>query len=669
MEKHMHNNENMQGHQHENHHSAAMMYKDMLRKFFIVLILIIPLAILSPMFQDLFNYSVDFKYAPIIEFVLASIIFFYGGSMFLKHAKMELENKKPGMMVLISLAIVSSYLYSLINTFTNTGVNYYFETASLILIMLLGHALEAKTQVNAKKDLSSLAKLLPNTANKILANGEIKEVKTSSLKQGEKILVRPGERVSLDGRVVSGNSTIDESMISGESVPVEKQNGDEVVAGSINGDGSLEVEILNEEDESYLKQVIKLTTEAQMQKSQAQSVADKAAALLFYVALAVGLIALVIWTSQVDFNTALAYMVSVFVIACPHALGLAIPLVNAKSSSLAAKSGLVIQNRVQFEQAHKIDMVAFDKTGTLSESNFTVDNIISLDKNYSKEEILNLVYSLEYQSEHPIAKGIVKYAEDKDAKRLEVKDYKNLTGAGLEAEIKGKTYYILNPQAASKKNFDFSVEQVKAETNQGRTVFFLASEKEIKALISVSDKIKDEAKKVIKALRDMGIKTALISGDNKLVAENVAKNLGIDLVYSEVLPDEKADIIKGLEERYEFVAMVGDGVNDAPALANANIGIAIGAGTDVAMESADLVLVEDNLKNIINVINLSKETYKKTVSNLIWAAAYNIIAIPLAAGILAPIGITLSPQISAILMSLSTIITAINAASLSYEKI
>lgn len=669
MEKHMHNNENMQGHQHENHHSAAMMYKDMLKKFFIVLILIIPLAILSPMFQDLFNYSVDFKYAPIIEFVLASIIFFYGGSMFLKHAKMELENKKPGMMVLISLAIVSSYLYSLINTFTNTGVNYYFETASLILIMLLGHALEAKTQVNAKKDLSSLAKLLPNTANKILANGEIKEVKTSSLKQGEKILVRPGERVSLDGRVVSGNSTIDESMISGESVPVEKQNGDEVVAGSINGDGSLEVEILNEEDESYLKQVIKLTTEAQMQKSQAQSVADKAAALLFYVALAVGLIALVIWTSQVDFNTALAYMVSVFVIACPHALGLAIPLVNAKSSSLAAKSGLVIQNRVQFEQAHKIDMVAFDKTGTLSESNFTVDNIISLDKNYSKEEILNLVYSLEYQSEHPIAKGIVKYAEDKDAKRLEVKDYKNLTGAGLEAEIKGKTYYILNPQAASKKNFDFSVEQVKAETNQGRTVFFLASEKEIKALISVSDKIKDEAKKVIKALRDMGIKTALISGDNKLVAENVAKNLGIDRVYSEVLPDEKADIIKGLEERYEFVAMVGDGVNDAPALANANIGIAIGAGTDVAIESADLVLVEDNLKNIINVINLSKETYKKTVSNLIWAAAYNIIAIPLAAGILAPIGITLSPQISAILMSLSTIITAINAASLSYEKI
>lgn len=669
MEKHMHNNENMQGHQHENHHSAAMMYKDMLKKFFIVLILIIPLAILSPMFQDLFNYSVDFKYAPIIEFVLASIIFFYGGSMFLKHAKMELENKKPGMMVLISLAIVSSYLYSLINTFTNTGVNYYFETASLILIMLLGHALEAKTQVNAKKDLSSLAKLLPNTANKILANGEIKEVKTSSLKQGEKILVRPGERVSLDGRVVSGNSTIDESMISGESVPVEKQNGDEVVAGSINGDGSLEVEILNEEDESYLKQVIKLTTEAQMQKSQAQSVADKAAALLFYVALAVGLIALVIWTSQVDFNTALAYMVSVFVIACPHALGLAIPLVNAKSSSLAAKSGLVIQNRVQFEQAHKIDMVAFDKTGTLSESNFTVDNIISLDKNYSKEEILNLVYSLEYQSEHPIAKGIIKYAEDKDAKRLEVKDYKNLTGAGLEAEIKGKTYYILNPQAANKKNFDFSVEQVKAETNQGRTVFFLASKKDIKALISVSDKIKDEAKKVIKALRDMGIKTALISGDNKLVAENVAKNLGIDLVYSEVLPDEKADIIKGLEERYEFVAMVGDGVNDAPALANANIGIAIGAGTDVAMESADLVLVEDNLKNIINVINLSKETYKKTVSNLIWAAAYNIIAIPLAAGILAPIGITLSPQISAILMSLSTIITAINAASLSYEKI
>ncbi|MBU5467644.1 cadmium-translocating P-type ATPase [Virgibacillus sp. MSJ-26] len=643
------------------HHDHGDMVEDFKKRFYISLIVTIPILILSPMIQEFIGVDFQLPFNQYILFVLSTFIFFYGGWPFITGGISELKDKNPGMMTLIGLAILVAYVYSSLTVFGLEGQDFFWELATLIDIMLLGHWIEMRSVMGASNALEELVKLVPSEAHKLDENGNVIEIQVSELKNHDKVLVKPGERIPVDGTIVDGNSAIDESMLTGESVPIEKAKGDEVIGGSVNKEGSLTVQVEKTGEESYLSQVITMVKDAQESKSKTQDITNRAAKWLFYVALAAGFITLFIWLLLgYPFDTALERMVTVMVITCPHALGLAAPLVIAVSTSISAKHGLLIRNRANFEGARNLNAVVFDKTGTLTQGEFGVTNIVP-NEGYQEEDVLSYAASLEQNSEHPIATGIVSSAKDKDIQLKQVADFEALTGKGIQGTIDSKKINVVSPGYVDNEGMAYNKEEFNNLSEEGKTVVFVLLNDELIGMIALADIVRDTAKEAIANLKEEGIHSIMLTGDNEKVAHWVAEQLDIDEVYAEVLPDKKADQIKKVKEKGWKVAMTGDGINDAPALATADLGIAIGAGTDVAMETADVVLVKSNPKDVVSLIDLSKKTYRKMIQNLWWAAGYNILAIPLAAGLLAPVGIVLSPAVGAILMSLSTVIVAINA--------
>ncbi|PKE62836.1 copper-translocating P-type ATPase [Macrococcoides caseolyticum] len=660
-ESHHNHEESHESHNHSGHDHHAHMVTDFRNKFFIILIFTIPIVLLSPMIQNFIGVDWQFTGDSYIVAALATFVYFYGGWPFIKGAYDELKNKEPGMMTLIAMAISVAYFYSMAVVFGFNGEEMFWELATLVLIMLLGHWIEMRAINNASKALESLASLMPDTANRITENGETEEVQIDDIKVGDLLLVKPGEKMPLDGKIVKGKSQVDESMLTGESVPVEKSVDDEVIGGSINREGSLTIEVEKLMNESYLTQVIDMVRESQRTKSKTQDVTNKAAKWLFYIALAAGIITFIAWISiGATIDTAIIRLVTVLVIACPHALGLAAPLVISVSTSLAAKHGLLIRKRPQFEKARKINAVIFDKTGTLTEGKFGVTDIQTFN-NIDENILLSYAATIENDSEHPIARGILNEAKLKELELLEMSNFNSITGVGIEGTIDDKQVKVVSPGYVRKQKIDFDDKNFNKWSEQGKTVVFLLVNEELAGAIALADKIKESSKQTIEQLHKRNIKAIMLTGDNQKVANYVAEQIGIDEVYAEVMPNEKADKVTEIQERGLVVAMTGDGINDAPALTKADVGIAVGAGTDIAMDSADIVLVDSNPKDILAIFSLSKRTYNKLVQNLIWATGYNLIALPLAAGVLAPWGIILSPAVGAILMSLSTIIVAINA--------
>ncbi|WP_019153629.1 copper-translocating P-type ATPase [Robertmurraya massiliosenegalensis] len=655
---HQHGNHEGHGGGHSGHHEH--MLEDFKKRFWVSLVLAIPISYLSHMIQMLFGYEINFTGDTLLIFLLSTIVFFYGGKPFLFGAWNEIKDRTPGMMLLISLAIVTAYVYSTLTAFFIEGSDFFFELATLIVIMLLGHWIEMKSVMGASKALEELIKLMPKEAHKIDDSGNIVEVSVEDLLPGDIILVKSGEKIPIDGEIIEGDSTVDESMLTGESVPVEKGPGMEAIGGAVNGEGVLKIKVSKTGNDTYLSQVIKLVSDAEKTKSKAQGFADIAAKWLFYVAIVVGIITLAYWWTTGDYEFALERMVTVLIIACPHALGLATPLVTARSTSIAAKKGLLIRNRIAFEGAYQLDRIVFDKTGTLTEGNFGVTDV-QPSKGVSEEELLTLAYSVETQSDHPIAKGIVKAGKDRNLKLYKVKGFQNLTGKGLTAQINDAEISIVSPGAMRANKISFDENTYDRLAQQGKTVVFVLKNNVLQGMIALADIIRESSYKVIKELNDRGIETVMMTGDNSRVANYVGEQLGLSQVIAEVLPHEKSNNVKKLKQGGKKVAMIGDGINDAPALAEADLGIAIGAGTDVAIETADVVLVNSSPIDILNIIKLSKASRRKMIQNLGWAAGYNIIAIPLAAGVLNSVGIVITPAIGAVVMSLSTIICAINA--------
>ncbi|QHE52360.1 heavy metal translocating P-type ATPase [Pontibacillus sp. HMF3514] len=648
------------GHDHHNHDHGDMV-EDFKKRFYISLVATIPILILSPMIQDFLGFEWTFPFDKYVLFALASFVFFYGGLPFLSGAKDELKQKNPGMMTLIGLAIVVAYVYSSMVVFGLQGRNFFWELATLVDIMLLGHWIEMKSVMGASNALEELVKLMPNEAHKVDKDGNVEDVAVSDLTEGDHILVKPGEKVPVDGDIIDGKTTIDESMLTGESVPVEKGEGDEAIGGSVNQEGSITISVQKTGDDTYLSQVIGLVKEAQESKSKTQDISNRAAKWLFYLALGSGILTFIIWLALGHpIDVAMERMVTVMVITCPHALGLAAPLVVAVSTSLSAKNGLLIRNRANFEGARQLNAVVFDKTGTLTKGEFGVTNIIP-EENHQEQDVLKWAASLEQKSEHPLAQGILNKAEEDNLSLEDNDEFESMTGKGLRGTVNGKEVKVVSPGFMNEQNYSFNQEKYNSLSEEGKTVVFVLVEQELIGMIALADMVREDAKEAISSLKERGIHSIMLTGDSKKVANWVAEQLGIDEVYAEVLPDEKADQVKKIKEKGWNVAMTGDGVNDAPALATADLGIAIGTGTDVAMESADIVLVKSNPKDVVQIMRLSKKTYNKMIQNLWWAAGYNIVAIPLAAGILAPIGIILSPAVGAILMSLSTVVVAINA--------
>ncbi|MBK9097417.1 MAG: copper-translocating P-type ATPase [bacterium] len=665
--KKMHHSKNgHQGHDHSQHHGR--MIEDFRKRFWISVIITIPIIVISPMIHHLLGIGdkLSFDGNMIVLFVLSSIVYFYGGWPFLKGLLDELRSKQPGMMTLIALAISVAYFYSSSVVFGVSGEDFFWELATLIDIMLLGHWIEMKSVMGASKALEELAKLMPDEAHKINNDGNVVEVKVSSLQHKDRLLIKPGEKIPADGKIYEGKTSINEAMITGESKPVSKVEGDEVIGGSINGEGSIKIEVEKTGDETFLSQVIKLVTEAQESKSRTQNLANKAAFWLTIVAILAGAITMFVWLllEGSSFNFALSRTVTVMVITCPHALGLAIPLVVAVSTSLSAKSGLLIRNRTAFEQARNIQAVIFDKTGTLTKGEFGVTEIISFDSNFNEKEILKYAAAVESESEHPIAKGIINSADEK----LRVQEFNSIPGKGAEGIVNGKDVKVVSPGYLEEKNLrgyktenDGQSSKVEELSEQGKTVVYVLIDDKVVGAIALADIIREESKEAIRQLKEMGIKPMMLTGDNKQVAKWVADELGLEDYFAEVLPEKKSAKVKEVQSKGMSVAMIGDGVNDAPALAQADVGIAIGAGTDVAVETADIILVKSNPKDVVSLIKFAKATYRKMVQNLVWATGYNILTIPLAAGVLYSAGIVLSPAIGAVLMSLSTIIVAINA--------
>ncbi|MBC8231606.1 cadmium-translocating P-type ATPase [bacterium] len=661
-EQHEHHSEH-EHHDHTAHH--RMMIAGFRKRFFVSLILTLPILALSPMIQGWLNLNFRFPGSNYLLFALASFVFFYGGWPFLKGLFDELKDKSPGMMTLIAMAISVAYFYSTAVVFGLEGKFFFWELVTLIDIMLLGHWIEMKSVLGASRALEELAQLMPDEAH-LIRNGDVVDVKISELKKGDRVLIKPGEKVPSDGIVVKGNSYIDESMLTGESKPVEKKDGDELIGGSINGEGSLEIQIENTGEDSYLSKVINLVREAQESKSKTQRLADKAAFWLTIIALTAGFATLFWWLLYgKDFAFSIERMATVMVIACPHALGLAIPLVVAVSTALSAKNGLLIRNRTAFENARKISTIVFDKTGTLTEGKFGVSSIQTLNEQFDEKRIIQLAASLEKNSEHPIATGILDKAEEFEVESLEVLDFQAIKGKGVQGIIEGKSIKVVSP-GYLRENEIKTTETL--DIDEVATVVFLLVEEELAGAISLADKIREESYDAIERLKRADIKCWMLTGDNEKIAAKVSGELKLDGYFAEVLPHEKQENIKDLQSKGEFVAMTGDGVNDAPALAQADVGIAIGSGTDVAAETADIILVNSNPADVTSLILFGKATYKKMIQNLLWATGYNFFAIPLAAGVLYGAGIIISPAIGAILMSLSTVIVAINAKMLRIEK-
>jgi Cu2+-exporting ATPase len=639
------------------------MIEDFKRRFFVCLALTVPIVVLSPTVQGFFGFNFGFPGSDYLVFLLSSVVYFYGGYPFLKGFIDEMKNKTPGMMTLVAVAISIAYFYSAAVVLGLPGMVFFWELATLIDIMLLGHWVEMRSVLGASKALEELVKVMPSEAH-LVQDGHVMEVKVEDLNPGDMVLVKPGEKVPVDGRVVSGETSVDQAMLTGESRPVAKRPGDEVIGGSINGEGSITVKVEKTGKDTYLSQVIELVRRAQESKSRTQDLANKAALALVVIALAAGGITLAAW---IYFGQSLAFaverMATVMVITCPHALGLAVPLVVAVSTALAAKSGLLIRDRRAFEAARNLQAVVFDKTGTLTEGKFGVTDVVPLGR-MSEDEILGTAASLESGSEHPIAAGIVRSARDRGFRPEPVSGFKAMPGKGVEGSIAGKTWMVVSPGYLEEKIPEAGIERI---MEQGKTIVYLLEENKPVGAIALADIIRKESRDAVGELKRMGIRCMMLTGDNRFVAKWVAEELGLDEYFAEVLPHEKVDKIKEVQEKFR-VAMVGDGINDAPALVQADVGIAIGAGTDVAIESADIVLVDNDPREVVDIIVLSRKTYSKMVQNLLWATGYNAFAIPLAAGILYAYGILLSPAIGALLMSASTIIVAINARLLKMPK-
>lgn len=660
-----HENHNKDNKDHDGKSHHEMMIEDFKKRFFISIIVTVPVLLLSPMIQDWFNFTIKFTGSSYVLLGLSTFIYFYGGWPFLTGFIDEMKEKNPGMMTLIAMAITVAFLYSGATVLGLEGSDFFWELATLIDIMLLGHWIEMRSVVSASNALDKLAELIPDEAHLIKGEDEIVDVSVDELNTGDKILIKPGEKLPADGLIVKGSSAVNESMLTGESKPVEKKEGDKLIGGSINGEGSLEVEVKDTGDDSYLSKVITLVEEAQESKSKTQAIVDKAAFWLTVIALTVGFATLATWLILgKDFTFAIARMAAVMVITCPHALGLAAPLVVAYSTTLSAQNGLLIRNRTAFENSRKIDTIVFDKTGTLTLGEFGVDFIKNIDSNYSEDEVLKYAASLEKGSEHPIAKGIINKAEEKELDLFEVNDFQAIKGKGIKGKINDKEALVVSPGYLKENNIE-KPEDI--PENSISTDVFLIIENEVIGVIGLSDQIREESYDAVKKLKEDGIKCWMLTGDNEKTAKEVSEKLGLDGYFAEVLPDEKQDKIKELQKDSKFVAMTGDGVNDAPALAQADVGIAIGSGTDVAAETADIILVNSNPEDVVSLIKFGEATYKKMVQNLIWASGYNIVAIPLAAGVLYSFGILISPAVGALLMSLSTVIVAVNAKLLKVE--
>jgi len=646
-------------------HNHAMMIADFKKRFYVVLILTIPIVLLSTMIQKFIGVDWDFKGSKYILFSLSSVVFFYGGWPFFKGLVNEVKTKNPGMMFLIGFAITVAYIYSVAIVFGLKGMDFFWELATLILIMLLGHWIEMKSIAGASKELELLVQLMPSDAHMVMPD-MVHDVKTDTLKENDIILVKPGEKVAADGIISEGESYLNESMLTGESKPVRKTKGDKVIAGSINGNGSIKVTVSHAAKDSYLSQVVKLVEDAQKAKSKTQLLADQAAKWLTIIALVGGISTFLYWyLIGQTLSFAMERMVTVIVICCPHALGLAVPLVVAKSTALSAKHGLLIKNRTAFESARKITTIVFDKTGTLTVGKFEVSKIISLKSELSENEIIRLASALEQKSEHPIATGIMQKGKDLSISVPSTENFNAITGKGVEATVEGKKILVVSPGYLKENKITLPNGFT---ANDTETVVFVIINNELAGYIALSDEIRPESAEAIKTLKQNNIKSILLTGDNNKVAKSVSETIGMDSFIAEVLPHQKLEKIKELQSKGEFVAMTGDGVNDAPALAQADVGIAVGSGSDIAAETAGIVLVNSNPKDIVSLILFGKATYHKMIQNLIWATGYNVIALPLAAGVLFKLGILLSPAAGAVLMTASTIVVAINASLLKVKN-
>jgi Cu2+-exporting ATPase len=647
---------------HADHH--AHMVADFRRRFWVCLVVTVPILLLSPLIQNTLHISdaLDFTGELYVLFVLSSFVYFYGGWPFLKGIRDELQKREPGMMTLIAVAITVAYAYSAAVVFGLEGKLLFWELATLIDIMLLGHWLEMRSVMGASRALEKLVELLPSEAHLIQVDGGVEEVPVEALNPRDRVLVKPGEKIPVDGELVKGETSVDLSALTGESVPVPRGPGDELIGGAVNGEGAVEMIIEKTGADTYLSQVIDMVREAQESRSHTQDLANRAAFWLTIVSITVGVVTLAVWLALGHtFEFSIERSVTVMVITCPHALGLAIPLVVAVSTSLSAGNGLLIRDRSAFERSRLLQAVVFDKTGTLTEGRFGVSDIVALDGSLNEGEILALAAAVESQSEHSIARGIDEEARRRGLKVTQPERFKAVPGKGALATVGEREIMVVSPGYLKEENIDLDNERINKLTAQGKTVIYVLSDKEPIGAIALADIVREESREAIKQLKDMGIQCMMLTGDSRQVAQQVAEDLGLNDYFAEVLPHEKSRKIKEIKERGLVVAMVGDGVNDAPALVEADVGIAIGAGTDVAVESADIILVRNDPRDVSSILGLSRATYRKMQQNLVWATGYNAFAIPAAAGVLYPVGILLGPAIGAVFMSLSTVIVAINA--------
>lgn len=658
-EKHDHHGGHGGGeHDHTGHHE--MMIRDFRKRFFISVAFTIPILLLSPMLQDLlgFEFYLFPEYDRYILFALSSVVYFYGGWPFLSGLVGELKQRQPGMMTLIAVAITVAWGYSTATTFGVEGATFFWELATLIDIMLLGHWIEMKSVLGASRSLQKLVEMMPSEAH-LLKNGDTEDVPVNKLKKDDVVVVRPGEKIPVDGVVAEGSSNVNQSMVTGESKPVKKTEGDKVIGGTINGNGSLQVTVEEVGEEAYLSKVIDMVREAQSKKSKTQHLADRIAFWLTIIALTAGFGTLATWLIiGQPFVFALERMATVMVITCPHALGLAVPLVVAISTSMAARYGLLIRNRTAFENTRKISLMMFDKTGTLTKGNFAVSRFGSLHDDFDDRQILKLAGALEKKSEHPLAAGIMQKVKDEEIEVPEADNFNAISGKGVEADVDNQKVKVVSPGFVKEKNIEIPE---KAYRNEAESVVFVMVDEELAGFIALADEIREESFGAIKTLKESGIKLYMITGDNEKVAKSVSEELGLDGYFSGMLPDQKLEKLKEFQKNGEFVAMTGDGINDAPALAAADVGIAVGSGTDIAAETADIILVNSNPEDIASLILFGKATYRKMIQNFVWATGYNVVAIPLAAGVLFTAGILISPAVGAILMSASTVVVAINA--------
>ncbi|PKN89483.1 MAG: copper-translocating P-type ATPase [Deltaproteobacteria bacterium HGW-Deltaproteobacteria-1] len=658
----MHEGHDMKGSKggnHTDHH--AHMAADFRKRFWISLILTLPILILSPMLQMLVGLreTIHFPGDIYVLFVFSSAVFWYGGWPFLKGLFEELKSRQPGMMTLVAVAITTAYVYSSAVVFGLAGKIFFWELATLVDIMLLGHWIEMRSVMGASKALEELAKLMPSDAHKLMPDGSVKDVPLGELAVDDKVLIKPGEKIPADGVIVEGESSVNEAMLTGESTPVAKKTGGKVIGGAINGEGSLTIEVKGTGKDSFLAQVIDLVKQAQESKSKTQKFADTAAMWLTIVALSCGAVTFLIWLVAMskEFSFAIERAVTVMVITCPHALGLAIPLVVAVSTALAAKNGLLIRNRVSFEGARKLQAIIFDKTGTLTEGRFGVSDTLVLSQDIDEETLRQYAASVDANSEHPIATAIAASSE----KKLPVENFKSIPGKGAEGTVESREIKVVSPGYLSEQKIHLADPRIEPLQAQGKTVVFVLVDGKLKGAIALADIVRPEAKQAIDALKALNIRCMMLTGDNKATAKWVSDQVGLDEYFAEVLPGDKAAKVKEVQSRGILVAMTGDGVNDAPALAQADVGIAIGAGSDVAVETADVILVRSNPLDVVAIVQLSRATYRKMIQNLFWATGYNAFAIPLAAGALYAWGVLLSPAMGAVLMSASTVIVAINA--------